>query len=100
MSDRPLFQNTDEQERVYAPEGVPGTQLPAHEIDADGMEGRDTSMDLEPPSAAPVAHVGTTHTGQAAPAGVEDEEDDVLRADVGPFGSDPDDGTSARTRDY
>lgn len=68
MSDTPLFQNTDEQERVFAPESLPGTNLPLHEVDAGGTVGTDTSRDLEPPAAAPVANVGTSQATQAASA--------------------------------
>ena len=69
-AERPLFQDMDETERLYAPESVPGAKLPPHEVDADSMAARDTSRDLEPPDAAPVAQVGVTHSGQAAPPNI------------------------------
>lgn len=33
--DQPLFQHMDEQERMYAPDQVPGTGMPPNEIDAN-----------------------------------------------------------------
>ena len=87
MNDRPLFTNTDEQEAAYAPQELPADQQARVRAD-EGTYG-DNTAGTEPPAAAPVANVGTTHSGQAAPPGVEDDENDVLRADVGPFGSDP-----------
>jgi hypothetical protein len=34
--EKPLFQNMDEQERIYAPEQVPDADLPAQEVDQGG----------------------------------------------------------------
>jgi hypothetical protein len=48
MSDRdnePLFQNMDEQERIYAPEQVPGTDIPAEERDRGGTAGESAARD-------------------------------------------------------
>ena len=73
--ERPLFQGMDELERTYAPQ-----QLPADDpeqarvrVDEEGSrededEGRSTL--LEPPSAAPVASVGTTPSSSAAPPNI------------------------------
>ena len=91
MSDRPLFQNTDEQEAVYAPQELPVGQQTRVRAD-EGAYG-DNTAGTEPPAAAPVANVGTTQSGWAAPPGVEDERDDTLRPDIGPFGADPDEET-------
>lgn len=52
MSDRPthaasgdaLFKNTDEQERIYAPQQVPGTDLPGEERDVGGTAGQSTGQ--------------------------------------------------------
>ncbi len=54
MSDQPknaegqggeqLFQNMDEQERVYAPEEVPGTTLPPGEADVGGTAASGTAV--------------------------------------------------------
>jgi hypothetical protein len=34
-----LFQNADEQERIYAPQQVPGARMPGTEADADTPQG-------------------------------------------------------------
>lgn len=45
MSDsEPLFQNTDEQERMYAPQQVPGSNLPPEEQDSGGSAARGTAL--------------------------------------------------------
>lgn len=95
MSDKPLFQNTDEQEVAYAPDQLPADQR--DRVRAD--EGTDAGLRdaNEPPVAAPVANVGTSASGQAAPPGVMEEQRDVLRADVDPFGSDPNDEETRRS---
>ncbi|MBA3948107.1 MAG: hypothetical protein H0X37_26605 [Herpetosiphonaceae bacterium] len=66
MSNAPLFENTDEQEKAYAPQ-----QLPTGENTAVQVEGSDTSdtSAIQPPSAAPVGTVGTSPSGFAAPIG-------------------------------
>ena len=92
MSDKPLFQNMDEQEAAYAPQELPADQQAR--VRADEGAYVDNTADTEPPAAAPVAHLGTTPTGQAAPPGVEEDRRDTLRADVGPFGSDSDTGAT------
>jgi hypothetical protein len=84
MSDKPLFQNSDEQERIYAPEEVPGTDLPAQEVDASGTAGVDTSRNLEPPAAAPVANISTTPSGQAAPPNIGHNKHDTAPGDPEP----------------
>jgi hypothetical protein len=63
MSDKPLFQDADEQERTLAPQQVPSER---RRVVAD--EGADVvGDDAEIPSAAPVASVGTTQVVGAAP---------------------------------
>ena len=94
MSDKPLFQNMDEQEATYAPQELPTDQQAR--VRADEGAYVDNAAGTEPPAAAPVAHVATTSNGQAAPPGVEEDRRDTLRADVGPFGSDSDSGATTR----
>jgi len=63
MSDQPLFQNMDEEERIYAPE-----QLPADEqarVRAD--EGAVRVDPNEPPGPAPVANLGNAPSAAMAP---------------------------------
>ena len=87
MSDRPLFQNTDEQEAAYTAERQARVQ-------ADEGTGGDAST--EPPAAAPVANLGNAPSAAAAPPGVDDVRGGTVRPDVGPFGSDPDDDDTRR----
>lgn len=67
MSDTPLFQNTDEQEKAFAPQQVPSEQA---RVRADGGSDTNTYMDNEPPAAAPVANIGNSPTGSAAPPNI------------------------------
>lgn len=39
QDDAPLFQNMDEQEAVYAPQQVPGSNIPNQELDQGGSAG-------------------------------------------------------------
>ena len=94
MSEKPLFQNMDEQEAAYAPQGLPTDQQAR--VRADEGAYVDNTAGTEPPAAAPVAHVSTTPSGQAAPPGVEEDRRDTLRANVGSFGSDADTGETTR----
>jgi hypothetical protein len=65
MSDRPkdaeaqggeqLFKNMDEQERIYAPEEVPGTTLPPEEVDAGGTAASGTALPESDQRTVPVA---------------------------------------------
>jgi hypothetical protein len=71
MSDAPLFQNADEQEQIYAPQQVPGAASRAR-LEGDGNI-HDTSA-VEPPAAAPVASVGSSPSGVAAPPNVTDDD--------------------------
>jgi len=70
MSDAPLFQDADEQERVYAPQQVPDAAGRAR-LEGDANIS-DTSA-VEPPAAAPVASVGSSPSGAAAPPNVTDD---------------------------
>lgn len=94
MSDKPLFQNTDEQEAAYAPDQLPGDQR--ERVRADEGAGAGLGDANEPPAAAPVSNIGSSSSGLAAPPGVVEERRDVLRADADRFGSDPDDQGSRR----
>jgi hypothetical protein len=70
MSDQPLFQNMDEEERIYAPE-----QLTADEqarVRAD--EGRVRVDPDEPPAPAPVANLGNAPSAAMAPPNSEFEQ--------------------------
>ncbi len=65
MSDRPknaeaqggeqLFKNMDEQERLYAPEEVPGTALPPGEVDAGGTAASGTALPESDQRTVPVS---------------------------------------------
>ena len=72
MTDAPLFQNADEQERIYAPEQVPGADIRAR-VEGDANTG-DLSAANEPPAAAPVASVGSSPSGSAAPPNVTNDD--------------------------
>ncbi len=61
-----LFKNADETERIYAPQTVPGTDIPSTELDADGSAGLGTFRDNERPAGGPVAPIGSNPTGSAA----------------------------------
>ncbi len=65
MSDQPLFQNMDEEERIYAPEELPDGDPEQRRVSLD--EGsRHMTLDLEPPAAAPVANLGNAPSGAMA----------------------------------
>ena len=69
MGDRPLFQNTDDQERIYAPQQVPGEQA---QVAAD--EGGDAvNSDADVPAAGPVASTGTSTSAIAATPNLGDD---------------------------
>lgn len=74
MSDKPLFQGMDEKEQVYAPEDVPGTHIPPTERDVGGTAGSDSAVANEPPAAAPVANIGSSPSGAAAPPNIGHDE--------------------------
>ncbi len=103
MSDRPLFTNQEAQEAAYAPQESADPEQRRRAMAEEGTLGEnraggtDTGVTTEPPAAAPVAQVGTQHTGFAAPPAVVDERDDTLRADALPFGADPDDDATTRS---
>ena len=46
--DEPLFQGQEEQERVYAPEEVPGTDIPPVERDAGATSADNTAVATDP----------------------------------------------------
>jgi hypothetical protein len=63
MSDQPLFQNMDEEERIYAPEELPLDEQARVRAD----EGRVREDPNEPPAAAPVANLGNAPSAAMAP---------------------------------
>lgn len=67
MSDQPLFQNMDEEERIYAPEQLP----PEEQARVRADEGRVRVDQEEPPLVAPVGNLG--NTGSAATLAPDDE---------------------------
>lgn len=73
MSDHPLFQNTDDQERIYAPEQLPADQRDRVRADEKSDTAR-SYTDNEAPAAAPVANIGNSATGSAAPPNIGHEE--------------------------
>ncbi len=75
MDDPRVFEKMDEQERIYAPENVPGTNIPPQEVDVGGAAGSDTSLNLEPAAAAPIASPGTTQNTLAAPPNIGHMDD-------------------------
>ncbi len=46
--DHPLFQGQEEQERIYSPQQVPGTDIPAVERDADGTAAQGSAVATDP----------------------------------------------------
>ncbi|GAC1538073.1 MAG: hypothetical protein NVS2B7_08760 [Herpetosiphon sp.] len=85
MSDAPLFQNTDEQERVYAPDQLPADQQTRVHLDGE----RSRIRSDEPPSAAPVASVGTTPGGQSAPPNIGHDDQGGAPGDTRTEARDP-----------
>jgi hypothetical protein len=84
----PLFKNIDEQERLFAPEEFPDTSLPAHEVDAGGAAGSDTTWSTEPPEGAPIAAPGNAPSAAMAPAGQRKTRDgDEVPDSPDPLGS-------------
>lgn len=58
-----LFENMDEQERLYAPEQVPGATQPAHEVDEGGTAASNaaaTSSDQAVPARGVLPVAGST----------------------------------------
>ena len=70
MSDQPLFQNTDDQERAYAPEQLPGTNLPDEEIDRGGTAGSGAAA----ASRGGDVHERDSEPGRANIAGAEGDQ--------------------------
>lgn len=75
QSGGPLFKNVDETERIYNPEGVPGTHIPTHEVDADPTAGSQSFRNNEIPAAGPVATIASNPTGSAAVPNIGDNAD-------------------------
>jgi hypothetical protein len=75
MNDEPLFQNTDELEKTYAPQQLPPDSEEQKRVLADEGGGAiDPSLANEPPSPAPVANVGSSPSSVAAPPNIGHEE--------------------------
>ena len=55
--EQPLFQNTDQQEQIYAPEQLPTAAMPVEEIDRGGTAGSGTAV---------AGHASDTHTSDIA----------------------------------
>lgn len=64
MSDQPLFQNMDEEERIYAPEQLPPEQQARVRAD----EGREPAGRDVPPISAPIANLGNAPSTAMAPS--------------------------------
>jgi len=67
--ERPLFEGLDEYERTYAPEQLPRDD-PERQRAEEDEQGSVGAPDLEPPSAAPVATLGTSPSGAMAPPNI------------------------------
>lgn len=65
MSDEPLFQGMDAQEREYAPEQVPSEQKRV--IADEGADRVQQTTPSEPPPPSVVANIGTAPSAAAAP---------------------------------
>ncbi len=76
MNGEPEFQRLDEIERLYAPEELPAddpehARVRADEGGTDQSAGAGQAVPLgEPPSAAPVANIGTAPSAAAAPPNI------------------------------
>lgn len=92
MSDAPLFQNADEQERVYAPQQVGDARVSADETSSVGPPSSGDGGDT--PAAVPLSTGGgggAVPTSDAFEPGMDREERDLQRGDTGVFGRDPHD---------
>jgi hypothetical protein len=74
QNDDQLFKRMDEQERIFAPEQLPGNNLPSHEVDVDATAGSRSAIANEPPAAAPVAAPGNAPSAAAAPPNIGHDE--------------------------
>lgn len=66
----PLFQNMDEQERVYAPQQVPGAVPQPTELDADETAGSGSAI----AGRASGSHASANEPGRANVAGAEGDQ--------------------------
>ena len=70
MSDQPLFQNTDEQEAIYAPQELPADSAAHHKVRADDRErDTDTTTDAVGVPAAGAGLLSQTGGGLGASVG-------------------------------
>ena len=88
MSDSPLFTNQEAQEAAYAPQESADPEQQQRAMVEEGTLGENraagasSDATADAPAAAPVAHAGTTPTGQMAPSNADQASRDDARADV------------------
>jgi hypothetical protein len=93
MDGKPLFDNPemiqrlDEVERTYAPQQLPADDPEQARVRADDLDQSNPIIALDAPAAAPVANLGSSPSGLAAPP-------NIGHADHGGAPGDP--GTQAR----
>lgn len=63
MSDRPLFQNTDEQEAIYAPQQLPADTPPKEAANVDDARDQEVGADVVVVPAASAGMLGQTGGG-------------------------------------
>lgn len=66
MSEKPLFDDADEEEATYAPQQLPGEER----VQVDDGPGGVAPISAEPPAAAPVANLGNAPSAAAAPPNI------------------------------
>lgn len=80
MSDKPLFQGMDEQEREFAPQQLPNDARVAADEGA-GLRPPDTSRD-DAPTAVPLSgNIAATPPAETFEPGLQREADDVARGE-------------------
>lgn len=90
MSDKPLFQNADEQERVYAPQQVPEDQRVIAD-ETSGIVRQSINEGDITPAPVPISTGGSiaaTPASESFDPGLEREEDDIRTGDTGLAGPD------------
>jgi hypothetical protein len=87
MSDQPLFQHMDEQERIYAPEELPPGDPEAARVRAD--EGALPARPEEPPAAAPIANMGNAPSAAMAAPNIGHSSGDEAPGAPDPVAGDP-----------
>ncbi|HEX6287826.1 MAG TPA: hypothetical protein VFZ66_01475 [Herpetosiphonaceae bacterium] len=100
MSEDRLFKNADEQEKIYAPQQVPGEPQEQVAADEHSMTPRDRTEDHTPVAVG----LGTGGSAAATPAsdefepGMNREERDLRRGDTDVVGPDPSDQAGVERR--